>query len=119
MAEAISVPDHPAGGDYSTAVRRRDGVVQLSGLNGSAEGRTPADATAQADLIVDQLEAILAAADLHLADVFSLRIYATSREALHAWRTTAAVMRDPLSRAILTGPLHEDDFVDAPEPGRA
>lgn len=41
------------------------------------------------------------------------------REALHAWRTTAAVMRDPLSRAILTGPLHEDDFVDAPEPGRA
>jgi hypothetical protein len=38
------------------------------------------------------------------------------RETLHAWATTAAVMRDPMRRAILTGPIAEPDFVEVTEP---
>lgn len=41
------------------------------------------------------------------------------REVLHAWATTAAVMRDPMRRAALTGTMDESEFVevDAPQPG--
>lgn len=38
------------------------------------------------------------------------------REALHAWETTAAVMRDPKSRTVLAGQPEEDDFVEVSEP---
>lgn len=38
------------------------------------------------------------------------------RETLDAWRTTAAVMRDPLRRAVLASTSGEDDFVEASEP---
>jgi hypothetical protein len=40
------------------------------------------------------------------------------REVLHAWATTAAVMRDPLRRAVHSGPVGKFDYVevDAPQP---
>lgn len=34
------------------------------------------------------------------------------REALHAWFTTAAVMRDPLRRAVHMGAQDESDYVE-------
>ncbi|MBF6348493.1 MULTISPECIES: hypothetical protein [Nocardia] len=39
------------------------------------------------------------------------------REVLHAWETTAAVMRDPVRRAVHAGAVEEPDFleVDAPQ----
>lgn len=38
------------------------------------------------------------------------------REALHAWATTASVMRDPMRRAVHTSAPEDADFADAPEP---
>lgn len=38
------------------------------------------------------------------------------RETLHAWQTTAAVMRDPLRRAVLTSSPDDADFTEAAEP---
>ncbi|MBF5000581.1 hypothetical protein IRT45_25900 [Nocardia sp. BSTN01] len=38
------------------------------------------------------------------------------RETLHAWVTTAAVMRDPLRRAVHTGGGNESDYVEVTEP---
>ncbi|AHH22245.1 hypothetical protein NONO_c74900 [Nocardia nova SH22a] len=38
------------------------------------------------------------------------------REALHAWVTTAAVMRDPQRRAVHTEPGVESDYVEVGEP---
>lgn len=40
------------------------------------------------------------------------------RDVLHAWVTTAAVMRNPIRRAIHTGAADESDYVevDAPQP---
>lgn len=41
------------------------------------------------------------------------------RAVLHAWATTAAVMRDPLRRHVHAGPSEEWDYVevDPPSPG--
>lgn len=39
------------------------------------------------------------------------------RETLHAWAVTAATMRDPLRRAILTAPGDDADFVEVDVPG--
>lgn len=41
------------------------------------------------------------------------------RETLHAWATTASVMRDPLRRAVFTGQLDDDEFVEVGEPAAA
>lgn len=41
------------------------------------------------------------------------------RETLHSWATTASVMRDPLRRAVLTGQLDDDEFVEVGEPAAA
>ncbi|MBF6099554.1 hypothetical protein [Nocardia cyriacigeorgica] len=38
------------------------------------------------------------------------------REALHAWVTTASVMRDPMRRAVHTGQTDESDFVEVDAP---
>ncbi len=38
------------------------------------------------------------------------------REALHAWVTTAAVMRDPLRRAVHVEPGADSDYVEVGEP---
>ena len=38
------------------------------------------------------------------------------RETLHAWVTTAAVMRDPLRRAVHVEPGTESDYVEVDEP---
>jgi hypothetical protein len=38
------------------------------------------------------------------------------RDTLHAWATTASVMRDPLRRAVLTGQLDDSDFAEVTEP---
>ncbi|MFI6315093.1 hypothetical protein ACIBEK_33710 [Nocardia fusca] len=35
------------------------------------------------------------------------------RNVLHAWATTAAVMRDPLRRDVHTGPGDESDYIEA------
>ncbi|WP_039821820.1 hypothetical protein [Nocardia testacea] len=38
------------------------------------------------------------------------------RETLHAWATTAAVMRSPLRRDVHTGPVEESDYVEVDPP---
>lgn len=38
------------------------------------------------------------------------------REVLHAWATTAAVMRDPLRRAVHTEPTDDGDFLEVAPP---
>lgn len=38
------------------------------------------------------------------------------REVLHAWATTAAVMRDPVRRAVHTGVADESDFIEVGGP---
>lgn len=38
------------------------------------------------------------------------------RETLHAWATTASVMRDPLRRAVFTGQFGDEDFAPVLEP---
>jgi hypothetical protein len=41
------------------------------------------------------------------------------RETLHAWVTTASVMRDPMRRAVHTGKLRDEDFVEVGAPGES
>lgn len=41
------------------------------------------------------------------------------RETLHAWATTASVTRDPLRRALFTGQLDDDDFIEVGAPNAA
>lgn len=38
------------------------------------------------------------------------------REVLHAWQTTAATMRDPLRRAVLSSAPDDEDFAEAAAP---
>jgi hypothetical protein len=63
----------------------------------------------------DRLEALA-----ELRDAVSLTLVhqdpAPLRDVLRAWRTTAAVMRDPVRRAVLTSAPSDDDFVEVQEP---
>jgi hypothetical protein len=63
----------------------------------------------------DRAEAIVEIRD-SLALSATQRDPAPIRETLHAWAVTAATMRDPLRRAILTAPGDDDDFVEVHAP---
>lgn len=83
-------------GNYSQAVLTTWPLIRLSGQVGvDHDGKVPGDPRAQAELVVDNIEAILADCNRSLADVLYLRVYVTSAEAATAWRA----VRDARFRA--------------------
>lgn len=66
------------------------------------------DADDRAEAIAELRDAVaLAAAEQDTAPI---------RDSLRAWAVTAATMRDPLRRAVLTGPGDDSEFVEVDAP---
>jgi hypothetical protein len=63
----------------------------------------------------DQLQALTELKDAIVIAISSGDI-APIQETIHAWATTAKVMRDPKRRAILSGTPDDSDFEQAAEP---
>lgn len=63
----------------------------------------------------DRAEAVAEIRDA-LAMAMNSKVSTPLRNTLHAWATTATVMRDPIRRAVHTHPADDCDFVDVEPP---
>lgn len=95
MPQYLDGPAKPLG-NYSHAVLTTWPLIHVSGQVGvDSEGKIPADLRAQADLVLDNIAAVLAGCRRSLRDVVYLRVYVTSTEAAAAWRAARDARLDP------------------------
>jgi 2-iminobutanoate/2-iminopropanoate deaminase len=81
----INLPDRPVSAPFSDAVLVGDTLYLAGRLGLDASGKPPADAAAEAKLLIDGFKPALAEAGMAMDDIVSVQVFCTDLSLFETW----------------------------------
>ena len=99
----VNLPNRPVSAPFSDAVLVGDTLYLAGRLGLDASGKPPADAAAEAKLLIDSFKPVLAEAGMTMDDVVSVQVFCTDLSLFDTWNGVyrSAFGQDVPARAFI------------------